>query len=352
MNFLRYKSEQLADHLRTSIAEGNLSEPLPTIRDWGAQLGVSLDTIQAALKILKREGWLSSRPRQGLQLVRKRISRKHPLQPPVARWLSYRRDDKHNPFMAEILTTISQNLTAHGIGFNVEICDDSSLKAIYREKARPHELLLLSNLPPKQLKSFETFQSALVIGLPAQSVRLPYISIDVFSAIRHAIFLLCRHGFERISLVHTKGNRQQIELDQILVREFKQICALAPRPIQGEILWVPDKMAKQYLAIQQLAQRIRGRHGFVTNAPVSPGLLMMALMNCGLKIPGEVEVVAVNCLSQQAFTFPSIIHYPYPLERISNAVYQVANHYFKQGALPDLRKVIPLTMVSPSRDQG
>ncbi len=347
MNFLRYKSEHLADHLRGAIVQGRLVEPLPTLRDWSSQLGVSPDTLQAALRILKREGWVGSRPRQGFYLARKPFRRVRLQRPPVVRWILYGRHHTYNPVTTETVSILSQRLAAHRIALQVETCDDARLAAIHKEGPRPHELLGLPNyLPPKYLRCFAEWQNALLIGEPLRGIRLPYIASDVFSAIRHATFVLCRRGFERISLVNLKGSRGVDEWREILQREFQRICAIAPRPVQGEVIWLPNETSEQYPAVQRLAKRIRSRHGFVTNAPVSPGLLMMALMHRGLKIPAEVEVVAVNCTPQQTLTFPRMTHYPYPFEPHSKAVCHAADHYFEQGALPALHKVIPLTMVS------
>ncbi len=344
MNFSRYKSEHVADHLRTAIERGELVEPLPSLRDWSSVLEVSSGTLQAALKILKREGWIGSRPKKGFYLALKPVRR--PQHPPVVRWIWH--DPKHRviPPSSDILIAVSQRLAAHHIGFKVEWCNDSRILAIHKAGAQPHEMLVFPNLSFLHQKSFADFKNVLIIGLPFTGIRLPYISSDVFSAIRHATYMLLRHGCDRVDLVNAIGRRIP-ESRRRLEEEFQKICANAPRPILGEVVWLPDEQSEQCLAIQKLANRITGKYGLVVNNPLSPALLIMVLANRGLKIPEQVEIVSVNCTASLMVAFPPLPHYPLPLEQFSKTVCKAAIHYFETGALPELRKNIPLTLVSP-----
>ena len=69
MNFLRSRSEQLANHLRDCILRWQLVEPLPGMRAWSRQLGVSRPTLNKALLELQGDGLLSIKPR-GVQIHR------------------------------------------------------------------------------------------------------------------------------------------------------------------------------------------------------------------------------------------------------------------------------------------
>ena len=344
MNFSRCKSEHVADYLRTAIGRGELAEPLPSLREWSSRLEVSSGTLQAALKILKREGWIASRPRKGLYLSRKPAKR--PQHPPVVRWIWH--DPKHRaiPPSADYLMAVSQRLAACHIGFQLDWCNDSRIQAIYKAGAHAHEMLVFPNLSFLHQRLFADFRNALIIGIPFHGIPLPYISSDVFPAIRHATFLALRHGCERVDLVNAIGRRIP-ESCQRLEDEFQKICAEAPRPIQGKVVWLPDEISEQCLAIQKVATRIRGRQGLIVNAPVSPGLLIMVLTNQGLKIPEQVEILPVNCTPGQMVVFPRLAHYPFPLEPFSKTVCKASMHYFETGALPELRKNLPLSMVSP-----
>ena len=47
---------QLADQLRAKIASGEISERLPSLTELTAASGLALNTVQAAIRILKDEG--------------------------------------------------------------------------------------------------------------------------------------------------------------------------------------------------------------------------------------------------------------------------------------------------------
>jgi len=344
MNFLRSKPEHLAEYLRDAIARGEVVEPLPSIRDWSARLGVAHGTLETAVGILKREGLLRTLPRKGVQIVRETTPRHRPQQPPTVRWIFCGRSYRDVPTLSELLTALTQRLAPHGIRFSLEMLNDARLRAIHRQGKRPHEMLLLSSAPKTYQEMFAGFRdSVLLIGPAAPGVDLPYISNDVISAFRHATFMLARRGFERVTLLVNEVSHQSIE------KEFQIICAAAPRPIQGDVARVPDELYEQNLAVQRLAARVAGRHGLLANSPVPAGLLMMALMKRGVDVPGQAEVISVNATSFELRTFPLPIHYPYPLEKFSKTICQAAVRYFEQGAVPPLRKLLPLRMVEPPR---
>lgn len=64
--------EQVADHYRDEIRKGvyKAGDQFPTIRDiakaWG---GISPTTVQAAITMLKEEGWIENRPRRGATVL-------------------------------------------------------------------------------------------------------------------------------------------------------------------------------------------------------------------------------------------------------------------------------------------
>lgn len=345
INYVRYRSEQLAEHLRESLARGELTEPLPTLREWSSHLGVSTGTLQAALKILKREGLIRSRPRQGFSIAQRPPPRRTVAAAPVVRWILVRQAHD-NVVVTEVLGRLAQKLAAHRIGLSMEVCDEARLETICREGEREGELLLVSTDRRENEKLLAGLGNVLLFSPLTEGTRLPYIDLDVGAALRHAVFAMCRRGFDRISLVNARAPSSDAARRREFMLEFQQIFAQAPRRVRGEVLWLPEDSAGQQQEVQRLAARVRGRQGFVTNAPVVPGALMMALMQRGWKIPGEVEVMAVNCAPGQAITVPPVIHYPYPVEPFCKAVLQAALHYVDQGVLPRMRKLIPLTMVS------
>ena len=52
--------EQIADHLRQGFRSGHWCGQLPGVRELVRELGVSKDTVEAALRLLEAEGSLES----------------------------------------------------------------------------------------------------------------------------------------------------------------------------------------------------------------------------------------------------------------------------------------------------
>jgi hypothetical protein len=102
----------------------------------------------------------------------------------VVRWIYNGQHHKHSPLEAETLAAISQKLAAHHIGFSVEWLNASRIQAVHQAGQRPHEMLGFNALPLKYQKLFSDFQNVLLNGLPTRGIRLPYISVDLFAAVR------------------------------------------------------------------------------------------------------------------------------------------------------------------------
>src|SRR5688572_11109358 len=131
MQFLRSTAELLAEHLRGAIERGELVEPLPCIHDWSARLGVSHGTLETALKILKREGLIRTRPRKGVYIARPAGTHRRLQHPPTIRWIYCGRKLKHASNVPEIVGWVMQNLTEHDIRVSLETLDDARLKALH-----------------------------------------------------------------------------------------------------------------------------------------------------------------------------------------------------------------------------
>jgi len=179
MNYLRSTAELLAEHLRAAIERGELVEPLPSIHDWSSKLGVSHGTLEGAIQILKREGVIRTRPRKGIYIARPASSRRRLRQPPTARWIFCGLTWKKSPNIPEILGTVTQKLSEHGIHVSIEMLNDTRLRALHGKGEVSHEMLVLASFPREHQRLFSNFRrSALLLGAPASGVELPYVFID------------------------------------------------------------------------------------------------------------------------------------------------------------------------------
>ncbi len=341
MNFSRYKSEHVADFLRDAILQGTLTEPLPGLREWSVSLGVSMNTLQSALAILKREGYLYAVPKKGFFLS--------PNVPaPAAGTPRLVRMIKHSLFQntstSDSMVSLSARLAAHQIGFQIEYWSDSRIRTLPQMKSNPGELLMFSGLSLAHQKLIERFKNALLIGLPLPGIHLPYISCDIYPAIRHAIHHLLRHGCERVDILNLSGQKVRESIDR-LEQEFRELQQQSHRPFAGGVTLLPNDYTEQCRCLRNLASRVRGRQGLVVNSPINPGFVMMVLQSCGLKVPGQMRILPVNSSLNQLAVYPPLEYYPYPREAMARAVTKAAIHYFEAGALPELRTLIPLSLV-------
>lgn len=308
-------------------------------------LSVSTSTLQAALKILKEEGVLAARPRSGYHLLNRR-TRSEGISSPVLRWVWH--DPKHNgqPPPAEMQVILGQKLASQGIGLHVERCDATRIQAIRHAGSRPNELLVFSSLSGAQQRLFAPLRNVLLLGLPSPESSLPYVSSDIFPAIRHATYKLWRGGCQKIDLLHIIGRRLPDSIQRI-EDEFRSICRDAPHPVDGHVHWIPSDPIEQTRAFYKMIPRLSPKHGFVINAPLSPSLIMMVFSYFGIKIPEQVNLLPVNVLPGQMMVFPPLAYYPYPAEKICSSISRAANHYFQTGSLPPLNQKIALNLLEP-----
>ncbi len=353
MNFLRSRAELLADDLRAKIANGELVEPLPNTRTWSVRLGVSRTNLEAALRILQREGLVSIRPRSGVRLVRKRIvnvdlklrSQK------VVRFLYSGRDFPDLPYTLFWLGSLLEQLNAQGIHFSLERCSTKSLQEISRiqrgKRGRSKELLLLHSMSESHLKYFLGLKdSVLALGVPARGIALPYVGSDLDGAVRHATQSLLRRGYKSVSFVLPKVSTASTKIAE---SAFLSACASWPhQPVQREVVRLSLSLDLLVPDVRRFAKSVKGRQAIVALDPVPPAALMTALLAFGVSVPQQVQLAVVLSSPTSVKLCPVPIHYPYPAEGLIKAVTNAARHFFEAGALPYIRKTIPVKMISES----
>ena len=340
--FLRSRADQLADHLRGSIARGEIVEPLPNIRDWSARLGVGRGTLEQAIKILDREGLLRVQPRRGIQLSSGAVSAPRTPRTRLGRWLFYGRDFPDLSVLMEIFAAVAERFQFHDIQLSIERCDAARLRAIHAKGENPGEMLMLVSLPVEFARLFADFhRSALVVGVPSPGVRLPYVSIDVDAAFRHAVAMLARRGFTKVVMVITEPTRALTEAG------FEKLCAETEPAVRGELVRMPIELHEQADAARRFAARITGRLGIIAVYSIPATVLISALLQRGIAVPRQVEVVAMNTTRQAVRVVPTPVYYPYPVEAFAKTVARAAMQYFERGRLPPMRKLIPLEVVQP-----
>ncbi len=345
MNFLKKRAEHLAEYLRDAMGKGIIREPLPPIREWSKQLNVSSHTLHDALTILKNGGMIGSTPREKFYITRKfyKLKRLQHHQA-IVRFIGY---SKHNQItsLAEILVAISQKLATHDIKFSFERYNEQKIKSLYKERNYSSELLLLASIPFNYQKRFSSHKNVILIGMPAEGINIPYISIDIKSAIRDAVLMLLLHNFKRLNLLIRSGSQQHL-----IKNFFNQICYNATstfKNIRWRVVIIPPGLYNENNTIRQLAKTVEKGDAVLTVAPIPPGLVVMALAARGIIVPTEVNVIGINSFPSHIQTLPLLTHYLYPVERFAREISLIAFHYFQSGVLPLVHKEIPLRQVNP-----
>jgi hypothetical protein len=344
MAFLQSRTEQVADHLRACIARGELISPLPNTREWSRRLGVGRSTLEKALRLLERDGLLETKARKGIYLApaaEKVEASSHRRR--TVRWLWHQRNLTAPGAFVESFYLAAERLEGSGIHFSFESCSTERLKTIHDAGQKDHELLLLTNFNRDLQALFSDFdRSALLIGMPEPGIDLPFQSIDVLSAMRHAVNSVARRGYTTATLFIHAYNSHAMD------GPFEEMCAKAPMPIQAEIIRLSLGLEEQVRVISDYAAKLQGRRALIALYPVSVSLLTTACLKFGISLPQQVQIVALNADAAAISLIPFPLYYPYPTERVARALCRTALRFFEEGLVSPRERWIPLERRSPT----
>jgi len=354
MSFIRSRSEQLADYLRSRIQKGELLEPLPGTRLWSRNLGVARTTLNSALQILQREGMLKTHAR-GCRLNLPASAGGDPPQekrkkdePRLVRMLFYVSDYPDLDNYLELIFLLSERLRKHGIQFQVEKCSDTRLRTIAMQENSPNELHFLASLAPRHQALFARVNKpCMVVGSPATGVELPFITLDQAGAVLHATQRLLRNGHSTVSLVTSKLSAPGLEES---TQAFQAACEKWPhQPVNAQSVLVPMDEVAQRASARRFAARLEGRRGIVVVGPVPVSMILTALLERGIAVPDQAEIIAVLPPFRMVSFCPPIRYYSMPIDRCVKAMVALAVHFFESGVVLPIYRRFPLELVPISR---
>lgn len=267
--------------------------------------------------------------------------------PPMVRLLFYVRDQPELTSEWHWLLPLAMRLQSRDIQIHVELCTDVRLCSIARQKHRPNELFCLGGLAPRHQRLFQmSDKPAILLGSPAPGLSLPFIMADQTSAIKHATLKLLRQGFTQLNLVIPQVTAFGI---QESVSDFRSAGAEWPhQPVSCQAVPMPVRAVHLLNAARRYAARISGRRGIVVVAPVPVGLILTALLERRIEVPGQVEIAAILPSPAAIQLCPPIHHYPLPARRMAKELADAAVHYFEAGSVPPMHKRLPLELVRES----
>lgn len=356
MTYYGNRAEQVASYIKEKILSHEVTDPLPPSRVWCRELDIGRPTLLSALKILEHAGYIKTTARGAKIMPEWEDKKKTPRParedfreekggrtrlPLTARFLYYGRNYQELQRGSKFLLALSWTLQSHGIRLVLERCNTVRLKAIASHIPNQGELCFLHSLPVPYQRLFVQHQKpAVIVGYAGKDVPLPYITPDLSSAARHATLRLLRRGFGRLVLINLATREEGVTKS---IEGFHSACADWTRqPVQTEVVRVWNDLESQRIAIKRLAARTKEPCGFVVFSPVSVGILTTALLQKGISIPGQAEIVAIEHSQDDiSFSVP-ITLYGFPAHRFAKAILAICLRYFDTGSLPSSGKIVDL----------
>jgi DNA-binding LacI/PurR family transcriptional regulator len=343
--FLRYTSELLADYLRERILLGEVREPLPGIRTWSQQLGVSRDSLSEALRMLQRQGLVSVR-RKGVRLtpIPSRARPRATRGVRIVRVLYHGYISLHEDL--DWIEMLSESLHRQEIQLTLERCNAKRLRAIVGAPINPQEMFLLSAIPDLYCSLLSRARTpSLLIGLPSPGSPLPFITLDQEGAVRHATQSLLRRGFDRMDMLNFRYSAAGVARGSAA---FEETCRQWPhQPVRAETILLPVDSPSLHATVLRYAQRIEGRRGILVVAPVPLTLVQTALLQRGVRLPEQVQLVSLFHAPASLQVHPAPTYYRFSRPRIVKAIQAAVLHYFETGDVPAVRKMYPVELVLP-----
>lgn len=356
VTFYGNRAEQVASYIREKILSNELTDPLPSSRVWCRDLDVGRPTLLGALKILEHAGLIkttargakivpgsgkSKAPSGDLRAESKEVKAGKARLALTARFLYYGRNYEELQRGSKFLLALSWTLQSHGIRLVLERCNATRLKAIASHIPNQGELCFLHSLPvPYQRLFVQHRKPAVIVGYAGKDVPLPFVTPDLSSAARHAALRLLRRGFNHLVLINLATQEEGIIKS---IEGFNSACVEWTRhAVQTEVLRVWNDLGSQRMAIKRLASRTKEQCGFIVFSPVSVGMLTTALLQRGITIPDQAEIIAIEHSQEDiSFSVPVTL-YGFPAHRFAKAILSICLRYFEKGSLPSAGKIVDL----------
>ena len=234
---------------------------------------------------------------------------------------------------------LQESLRRNDIELRWEKCFPSRLRRIARLPSTPNELLILGSVPPVYQKLFLKQESAaMALGEVEPGSPLPFVAIDQAGAVRHATFGLIRRGLTRLVLVHadfaTAGVRRAVSGFHLACNEWPN------QRIVGQAVATGIDTVSLITNLRRIAEASGPRRGLIVLAPVPIGIVVTALLQHGIRMPHDAEVVALFHAREAVELHPPPVHYPIPIRAQTRLLTAAAVAYFRTGRLPPTRKMI------------
>lgn len=337
---LHSKPHQLAEFLKQAIRDNSLTLPLPGVRLWSQQLGVSRRTLHTALHALQQEGWVTLHPR-GTRLnfppTEPTLNRQTALK--KVRWLTDAAHRQNQPALHNTFDLLYERLKVRGISLKAESCTPTRLREIALQPKAGGELLLLGSLSPTYQRLFaSTAKPALVLGEVAPGIELASVNVDQSGAVRHATFRALRQGCSRVILVHMNTTAPGMRSTR---HAFSTACQEWTRSkVTAQFVTTHLDRTSLHNTMERLATRITEHTGILVLSPVPISMVVTALLQHGIAVPKRAEVLALLHPENAVQLYPTPPAYLWPMKPVVRQITAAIEQYFTTGTLPTNREAI------------
>ena len=331
---LHSKPHQLAEFLRQSIRDNTLTLPLPGVRLWSQQLGVSRRTLHAALHTLQSEGWLTLHPRgTRLNPPPTKLASKRQSTLKQVRWLTDAAHRQNQQTLHHTFDLLYERLKVRGISLKAESCTPTRLREIARQPNVSGELLLLGSLPPTYQRLFAAMaKPALVLGEVATGIELPSVNVDQAGAVRHATFRALRQGCSRVVLVHMNTTAPGMRSTR---NAFTAACKEWTRlEVTSQFITTHLDRPSLHNTMRRLATRIIEPTAILVLSPVPISMVVTALLQHGIAVPKQAEVIALLHPESAVQLYPTPPAYLWPMKPVVRQITAACEQFFTSGRLP------------------
>ena len=344
---LHSKPHQLAEFLKQAIRDNTLTLPLPGMRLWSQQLGVSRRTLNAALHALQQQGWVTLHPRgTRLNPPPTKLQSKRQTTAKQVRWLTDAAHSKNQRNLHPTYDLLYERFKVRGITLKAESCSPSRLREIARQPDVSSPLLLLGSLSPTYQRLFAaTAKPVLVLGEVAPGIELPSVNVDQANAVRHATFGVLREGCSRVILLHINTTAPGMQSTR---SAFANACKEWKRTtVTAEYVTTHLDPASLHIALRRLATRIKERTGILVLSPVPISMVVTALLQHGVAVPKQAEVVALLHPESAVQLYPTPPAYFWPMKAVVRQITVAVEQYFTNGTLPTGEEAIAAELTKP-----
>jgi DNA-binding LacI/PurR family transcriptional regulator len=297
---MRVKKQSLAivtaESLRKAITKGVWKNRLPGELTLAKNLGVSRSTLRQALAIMRNDGYLAtSQGRQSVicklpdsQFNKRKIEQIHILAPfPMERmpnyvifWIDALRSQLHEA---------SLSLTVHAGSIYYKQQSTEALSELVNGYSAGCWVLVFSE-PAIQYWFQEKGVPAVIAGLPAPGIRLPYVSVDHEATMFHAVGRLTSKGHRRIAMIARSSSSPGLKS---FLAAFEQTCTrMGKDKVDGQIILMkkdcPAYVGRQLLNCLNFKDPITA---FIIGSPLHTITAFSHLPEHGIRIPRDVSIV-------------------------------------------------------------